>query len=432
LKERRKGFINFIELIVVAVVVITAFSVFFPGVGYKSEWDSAELFLRGRDVMFTVDSIGKLHEYSFDSDSFNNFLTTVFSGTNLITWDATKEAVKTTIKVSCVCDNEQIDALNDWLLGFKVNGRPVEFIIYQSDISSIVFSDALIIWGDDMDLSSYRSQIEDFLASGGGAIEIMDFRADVGDVQQDIFGITNGGGWGNDVNIVVKPNAGNQLTYQAYKLFYNQPYRIVADTSSGTTAACTQSNMTGTFTVRGTPNQFWICDGTSVHFDTNGDGGGDTGALHAGDTFTIDGFNFRVAYVESETQARISFDGSTDYEFVDFIRKTGIEIIRPSDDDYSRSFVVRTGALPQKSCGVVLNNASGWRTVWMANFTEDGIDVGDDLKHLLTSLLIWASNKDETTTITNLRVGYVTSFVNIYERDLVEIYKLDFGLGYPY
>lgn len=430
--NKRKGFINFIELIVVAVVVITAFSVFFPGVGYKSEWDSAELFLRGRDIVFTVDGIGKMHKYSFNSNSFNDFLTTVFSGTNLITWDTTKEAVKATIKVSCVCDNEQIEALNDWFLDFKVNGRPVEFIVYQTDLSSIVFSDVLVIWSGDTDLSDYRPQIEDYLASGGGIVEIVDFSTDVGDVHRDIFGITNGGGWGNDVNVVVKPDAGNQLTYQAYKFFYNLPYLIVADSVGSAPPTCTQSNMVGYFTIRGLSNKFWICDGTSVYFDTNDDGEEDTGALHAGDTFTIDGFDFRVDYIESETKARISFDASTNYEFVDFIREDGIEIIKPSDDDYSRSFVVRTGALPEKACGVVLNNASGWHTAWMADFTESGLDVDDDLKHLLTSLLIWASNKDETATITDLRIGYVTSFLNIYERDFLEIYKLDFGLGYPY
>ncbi len=432
LKSKKcKGFINILELIIVSVVLITAFAALFPGLSYKSEWDSAQLLLRGRDVAFTVDGIGRTYEYSFDSNSFDDFLATIFSESSLITWSNTKDAVKNTVRISCVCDNNQIDALNSWLLGVRINGRPIEFIVYQSTLDSIIPSDVLVIWSDNIDLSSYRLQIEDYLIAGGGIVEVMDFFADVGDVQRDIFGIDNGIEWGNDVNLIVKPDTGNQLTYQTYKLFYNLPYRLSADAAGETTSKCTQSNMTGSFTVRELNRQFWVCDSTSVYFDTNGDGEENTGALYAGDEFTIDGFDFRIAYVDSADQVRIAFE-STEYEFVDFIQETGIESIKPSDDDYSRAFVIRTNVAPEKACGVVLNNASSWRTAWIANFTEDGLGVGDDLKNLIISLLLWASNKEKAATITDLRVGYVTSFVNVYEMDVLELYKLDFGIGYPY
>ena len=426
---REKGFINLLELIIVAIVLFAAFTILFPRASYKSGWDYAQLLLRGRDVVLTVDALGKTYEYSFDKNSFDSFLSKLFSGTNFLVWSTTDDAIKNKIKIACVCSGEQIQTLTNWLKNVRINGRDINFVIYQSSLTSIAPSDVMLIWGY-RDLSPYRSSIENYLTTAG-IVEIMDFTTTVDDVQESIFGITNGGGWGNAIDSVVKPGTAKQLTYQSYKLFYHLPYALKATEDAELTTVCIQSNKTGNFTIRNLIRKFWICDSSSVYFDTDGDGVEDTGALYVNDTFTIDGFNFKLAYIDSSDKIRVVFMNRPEYEFADFIRASAIERIKPSNDDYSRVLIYRTNPEPEKACGVILNNISG-STAWIADFTRDGFDVGDDLKLLLTSLLLWASNKEESVSITNLRIGYVTSFVNVEDKDVFEIYKLDFGLGYPY
>jgi hypothetical protein len=72
------------------------------------------------------------------------------------------------------------------------------------------------------------------------------------------------------------------------------------------------------------------------------------------------------------------------------------------------------------------------RVAWIADFTDNDI-IGDDHKLLLTSLLLWASNKKASAVLSsNLKIGYLTSYVNINNTDMFEVYKFNLGLGYPY
>jgi len=86
---------------------------------------------------------------------------------------------------------------------------------------------------------------------------------------------------------------------------------------------------------------------------------------------------------------------------------------------------------PREYPAVILNRFGETGVAWVASFSEDG--VSDDEKLLLTSLLFWASNKRETSTeVTNLRIGYMTSYVNVKNLDMFEAYKFSLGLGYPF
>jgi hypothetical protein len=434
IKLSRKGFINVLELIFAALALVAAFTVLFPDTGYTSNWDYAQLTLRSRDTLATIDSMGRTYEYSFSSSSFNVFINNVFSGVNLITWHSTDGAVKNTVRIACACTDSQIQTIGGWLEGMKFNGRNVEFIIYSSSLSSIPSSDVLLIWGY-RDLTPYRTSIQNYLGTGSGVVEVMDFTSTIQAVQTEIFGIAAGGGWGNDQDVFLKPANGKQLTYQAYKMFYHLPRPLKATGNGLITPTCTQTNKTGTFVIRSgilSPVQFWICNGNSVYFDTNADGVQDTGALHANDTFSIAGFNFKVKYIDSADQIRIEFENSPEYEFADFIMAGNILSVSPNNGDYSRALVVRTNPLPQKASGVILSNASAYRTAWIADFTRGGMNVGDDMKQLLTSVILWASNKKESAVVYNLRSGYVTSLVDVKNTDMMEVYKLEFGVGYPY
>ena len=53
-------------------------------------------------------------------------------------------------------------------------------------------------------------------------------------------------------------------------------------------------------------------------------------------------------------------------------------------------------------------------------------------KLLLASLLLWASDKKHISTLSDLRSGYLTSYVNIANQNMYEVYKFDLGLGFPF
>ncbi len=80
---------------------------------------------------------------------------------------------------------------------------------------------------------------------------------------------------------------------------------------------------------------------------------------------------------------------------------------------------------------MILNKFGETGTAWIADFSEDGF--GDDEKMLLISLLLWSSNKQSAgSAVSNLRMGYLTSYVTINNVDMFEVYKFDLGLGSPF
>lgn len=436
-----KGVVSIIELILVVIILFTAFNIFFPGFSYKTGWSEALLLQRSRDIVLTVDRIGRLYEYSFDSSAFETFLDEVISA-SLITWSDTEGAVKNEILISCNCSDEQMIALSSWLGGLKINGRSINALVCYTELGvinpCIENSDLLLIWGYKP-LTDYESQLLSYLKTGNGIVEIMDFdkSVTVDSAQISIFGIDADGSWGSDYDIILKPSDASQVTYKPYKLFYHIPIDLEAPTTAATTQTC-DINTTGNFVVREAAYPFWICRKDSsytVYFDTDGDGIGDTQPLAEGDSFTIQGFEFILKYIEGNERIRVAF--SPDYQFVDFVKKPDLSIkkIVPSDGDYGR-VLVRMGepGASNRACGVILNNPQASRTAWVADFTRDGLDAaGDDHRQLLASLLLWASNKKARgLPIGNIRVGYITSYINVNNTDVFEVYKLNFGIGYPF
>jgi len=62
--KRKKGVVVIIEVITTAIVLLAAFNHFFPRYKFKTSWNEALLFVRGRDVLITMDRMGKIHEFS--------------------------------------------------------------------------------------------------------------------------------------------------------------------------------------------------------------------------------------------------------------------------------------------------------------------------------------------------------------------------------
>jgi hypothetical protein len=128
--------------------------------------------------------------------------------------------------------------------------------------------------------------------------------------------------------------------------------------------------------------------------------------------------------------------------FTDFATR-GMEdrtnLVTPGDGNLDR-ILIQTNAstLNWKPIpAVILNASQSYKVAWMANFTEGSryvqASTGDDERLLLLSLILWASDK-RTYSVMNpeLRMGTRASYINAVNNDMFEVYKFNFGLGYPF
>ncbi|MHA1744031.1 MAG: hypothetical protein ACTSV6_07255 [Candidatus Heimdallarchaeota archaeon] len=91
---------------------------------------------------------------------------------------------------------------------------------------------------------------------------------------------------------------------------------------------------------------------------------------------------------------------------------------------------VDTGINPPASC-VVLNDLKTAKVAWIANFTN--INYNTNHTNLLISLLLFASNKRAVPVLSvPTSFGYMTSYINVKNDDMFEVYKFSLGLGHPY
>jgi hypothetical protein len=221
-----KGFVAMLEMILVAIALFFAFSIFFPGFTYKNRWGDALLVLKGRDIILAADSIGKLYNYSFDSSGFQGFLDRLIpvNETSLLPWSETEGTIKSKIVLACNCTNSQMNNLMSWFSDFKINGRDIETVVCYTNLGVInpcvQTSDAMLIWGyKDLDL--FVNQIQDYLSSERGILEIMDFSsAPSGTVQQSIFGLSECTSCTvSTYDSTVKPESVENITYQGWKAY---------------------------------------------------------------------------------------------------------------------------------------------------------------------------------------------------------------------
>lgn len=457
-----KGFVTTLELIIVLIVLIIAFGIFFPSFTYKSKWSDALLLLKGRDVILTLDRIGKLYNYSFNSESLKDFLTNPqysILPLNIIPWSEVDGTIKNKVSIACNCTNDQIASLTKWLSYLKLNNRNIDFSICYTNLEAINpcirGSDVLLIWGyKDLSDPVFKNTLTSYLREDNGIVEMMDFnkykdsgnKVDNDPVQREIFGlkwVDVEKGQADYDEFGGKPKNFTNISYIPYKYFYHIPLTLTAPATGESLTGCTQ-NKTGNFIIWKTTYSFWICDGVKVYFDTDGNGAGDAGPFVKGNSFTIRSYKFLLSYVE-DTRIRISFN--PDYSFSDFLTfviptgepnprgwaygTKGIVHIEPVDNNKDRILVKAVSTSPPREYPAVILNNSLSRVAWVYDFGSS--DIGDDQKQLLITLLLWASNKKSSELILgNMKIGYSNSYINVNSADMFEVYRFSLGLGSPY
>jgi hypothetical protein len=448
-----KGVVVILELVIVILILLSAFVVFFPKFAYESKWEDALLLLKGRDAILAMDRNGTLYENSLNLSSLLKFLDKIFPKESLIFLPSVEGIIKTKILVACNCTDEDKKTLSDWLSGpkgkaiLRINERDINFdicttlledILNPCGSKTLMDTDVLVIYGKKNFGDKQASVLKKYLEKGNGIIEVRDFSSlseiqnDV--VQREIFGLS----WVESVaeapsydEFSRKPRNVTDIIYVPWKFFYHIPINLEYVSSEDVAGCSYQPSAKGILTFNRTSYTFWICDSNSIWLDKNGDGLRDE-IVTVGRIFQIAGYNFLLSYIRDNVSIGVSFKPT--YNFSDFLKVDGSTYhIEPSDGNRDRVLLV---AKPQNLPVVILNLTPISRVAWIANFSEDG--VGDDERLLFISLLLWASNKREfwireVMPLTEfLRVAYFTSYVNAVNRDMFEVYKFRLGVGYPY
>jgi hypothetical protein len=443
-------------MIIAAIILFITLAILFPTFSYHDRWSEALIFLKGRDLILTIDRLNNLYKFSFNSTELERFLdnTIPLNETGLLPWSETEGTFKSEIIVACNCTEEQRINLNSWFGKIKLNNREINLTFLERNLDDLYPSDVLLILSN-ISLSAYKQYLLNHLREGNGIVELRDFNnsGEVDDVQTEIFGLK----WrGQDPQQKVdyfafrkKPKNVTEIIYHPYKYFYHVPIPL-KNISTESVSECTyQPSGKGNFTFGGINYTFWICSSNSVWFDTDGNGIKDT-LVYVKNNVVIGGYNFSLNYIDNNKQIGISF--KPEYKFIDFARsprdvpgnprwdkgkKEGLWFtapVYPIDDNADR-ILLKADKLDKggkEIPAVILNSTPVSNVAWVANFLEDA-DAADDEKTLLLSLLLWASNKKAIGILSpNIKVGYGTSYVNSVNDDMFEVYRFNLGLGYPY
>ena len=432
-----KGIVSSLEVIAVIAILFISFDIFFPDRWYNDNWDDAQAFIASKDIISTLRSQGKLHEYISDESKMNSFLENLYTDSNFIFW-YTMDGVKDEINIACDCTVSEISYLGDWLNGVNFNERNLSFRVCYADVSDmssncIKDSDLLIIWGD-RDLSKATGAFNDlsiYASQSKGIIQINDY-ASIDDGENEIFGIVLGAYTGSG-GLNMSKAVPSELKYDINKFFHGIPTSIFTVSDSNDVSDECETEKIGYFKVRDIERAFWTCNDSFVFFNTMGNSFPyDTGPLSEGDLFYIDGMEFNLSYIKDNTMIQIKFL-EDEYIFSDFTQ-IGDNLIIPTTRDPSRVVLRKEVGSEISSKGSIINNFSSSRTAWISDFSRNGLDlVGDDQKHLLKSIIIWASRKTTgLNQIENIEKGYSTSYVEVIYDDFFEIRKYDVGVGYPF
>ncbi|MEM5801880.1 MAG: hypothetical protein QXQ18_00635 [Candidatus Aenigmatarchaeota archaeon] len=456
----KKGIVTIFEMIAAVIILFTAFSIFFPGFFYQSRWNEAILLLKGRDFLLTLDRSNLLYNFSFNQGALSDFALKILEP-NLIAFVETEGLLKGEITIACNCTSQQIGNLSS-IGRLKLNDREIFLTFLKvDDLNNIPPSDALLIWGYKP-LSSYYNSLLNYLQKGSGIIEIMDFRyQSVGNpvnddiVQTNIFGLSWIGIDRDTVEYVEfnrTPTTFKDPISGPYKYFYNFPQISKIKSSEGIANCNFNPSGKGFIFFNNTSYAYWICNSTSVWFDSNGDGTRDKLVDLLSDSrfvLSSNNYNFTLNYIEDNSSIHFSFKPIFKFnDFLGYVAPPGepeppgralgtyrVYFIKPGDDNWNRVLLKGVSKSPPiEYPASIVNITSGNRVAWLADIQGDANDdFGDDKKQLVLSLLLWASSKIyKQPLIGNVKTGYITPYINIVNKDILEVYRINLGLGFPY
>jgi len=455
-----KGFVSFIELVVAIIILIVAFAILFPPFRYTTKWGEALALIKGRDIVSSLASSNKMYEYSFNSSLAEEFLSQALRETNFIYSYSTTNAVKNEIFIACNCTLEEINELSKLLSGFEINGREIEFLIFYSRLDEIndpnKRSDLLLILGNK-ELDEYYGEIKKYLESGKGIILVADFSDQLsGEIYEKIFGLNSSGGIQIDETLLYdifrkKPTSAKEINYEPWKYFYHVSIPIFTSPYFGDIPLDPNLQQENCISFNGSLNlkaylinenalpysfKFWTCNDSKIFIDSDLNGKADK-EIFLGQQFSLTmnsiSYNFSLNYIR---KGKVGISIKPEYDFFDFIKyewdyQAGFSkynLILPVDGNYER-VLIKLKDESFEIAGCILNSSTG-KTAWVSDFRKEGIT--DDERLLLASLIFSVSNKNPTQLYPRMKIGYTTSYLNVENKDVYEIYEFQLTLGYPF
>lgn len=452
-----KGQIPVLEMITVTIMLFVSFSIFFPERNFDDRWQEADLATKGRDAMITMDRTNSTSSYSSNPDALNSFLNKTIPN-SIIYWTTIEGTAQSNIIVACNCTTAQISDLTNYIGRLKLNGREILLDIRPSTLSPIQKSNVLIIWGRT-DLGAYKTDILNYLNDGNGVIGIAD-AANPDAAYTEIFGVKTcasifgaaqcSNSASTQIDFRYTANA-SKPSFLVQKYFFHLPIRDLANLTifpptteirspSGAVITCPNTQVfEGSLRFKSAVARYWICNSTHVFMDTDNTQIPDV-VLKERDPFQVRdpgtgvAYNFRMSYIDlGGNRTYMSFNSSPVFRFDDSNFKSSSVLLYPSDlnDD---KIVLYDGNYPNgRPIPVAVTNSSlTGKTVWSSDFLTGS--PGHDKKLMMASMVLAASKKRTVeSTLGDLKIsGAVTPYINVANRDMMEIYQFNLGLGYPF
>lgn len=446
-----KGQIPVMEMITVTVVLFVSFSVFFPERNFGNRWQEADVALKGRDAVTTMDRSGGLATYVADEDALRQFLNRTVSN-NLIYWTTLEGTAQPDVIVACNCTTTQIQDLTNYVGRLKLNGREILLDIRPSTLAPIQKSNVLVIWGRT-DLSAYKAEILNYMREGGGVVGIADVTSPDA-TYTEIFGVKRcddpsvfGAGpcvdsGATQIDFLYTANS-SKPAFQADKYFFHLPIRDLANLSTfpltvETNQTCPNTQVfEGKLTFKSATARYWMCNSTDVFMDTNNTGSPDV-ILKENATFGVRDpgtgvtYNFKMSYIDAGgNRTYMSFRPGPLFRFDDAGFRPASVMLYPSDlnDDKILLYDGSYGngrPIP----AATINDSLPGKAIWATDF----LGTTHDQRLLMASLVLSASKKKTVeTTLGDLKItGALTPYIDVVNRDMLEVYQFNLGLGFPF
>jgi len=444
-----KGQIPVMEMITVTIVLFVSFSIFFPERNFGNRWQEADVALKGRDIVTSMDRSSGIASYVNDENAMNQFLNRTVSN-NLIHWTTLEGTTQSEVIVACNCTTTQIQDLTNYIGRLKLNGREILLDIRPSTLSPIQKSNVLIIWGRT-NLAAYKTDLLNYMRDGGGVIGIADV-ANPDSTYTEIFGLKRcsdlfGAGpcvdsSSTQIDFLYTANS-SKPAFQVDKHFFHLPIRDLANLSTfpltvETNQTCPNTQVfEGRFTFKSATARYWICNSTDVFMDTNNTGLPDV-ILKENATFGVRDpgtgvtYNFKMNYIDSGgNRTYISFRSSPLFRFDDVGFRPASVMLYPSDFNNDKiilydGYYGNGRPIP----AATVNDSLPGKAIWAVDF----LGATHDQRLLMASLVLSASKKNTVeTTLGDLKItGALTPYINVVNKDMLEIYQFNLGLGFPF
>jgi hypothetical protein len=404
------GQTTMLEVVSTLVLLFTTFYFIFKPVAFKDNWQAATLSKIGKDLLLSLDFIGKLYNASFSEEVLKDFLgKTSLANESLIISIYPERTIKESIIVAANCTQDRIKEFSEWYGTIIFNRRFVNVFFVPSDLTNIPeYTDLLLICGY-INLTNYKYNVLSYLSKGKGIVEISDFTV-IDDATREIFGITTTSPQPTTDVYINKPLDFSSGIYYPYKFFYNIPILINA-TSINTTSG----NYIGNFTFRNYTIPFEIdYNLKKVYFRTTS-----TISVSERSKFNLYGYDFFLSYILTNSSFALSFKKV--YNFTDFRGNNNIAL---TDGNEQRIFLYE-GSLQLKVPVAVMNSS---KVAWIADFYRNN-NATHDQKLALLSLILTVSSKAPY--FLEPYSAYKLSYLNVEYYDMYEVYKATLRITYP-